>query len=1079
MISNKIKLIIGLFLTLTFFLVPVKNLYAAPPADFQTTQIIGSGLFNPTGFELSPDGRIFILQQNGEVHIFKNNQLLPQLFTTVPVTQAGGDLGLLGITFDPDFLTNHYIYFYYTSLNGVNTVARYNALTDVATGSPTIIYESTIIAQEFHAGGTIQFGPDGKLYISIGDNQYPPNAQNLSNAAGKILRINKDGSVPTDNPFYGQSGKLPEIWAYGLRNPFRFQFDKSTGKLYLGDVGQASYEEINVIVKGGNYGWPTCEGGCAVGGLINPFFSYPHNSLSMSVTGGLVYNGTTFPALYQGSYIFGDYAAGFMKTIDIDNSGDFVGVQNFDLAAGSVVDLKEAPDGSIYYLTVYPGRLYQTTYTITDQFPVAISSSDISDGPEPLTVQFSSEGSIDPEGNTLSYNWNFGDGSFSNEPNPLKTFVNPGRFIVNLTVSDGINEAQAVPLIIQAGTPPSLEITQPITDSNYNAGDFINYNASATDSEGNTLPENSFRTEIIFHHLTHTHPFLIRESNNSGNFEVPKTGENSPETYYEIKISATDTNGLITAKSVNIFPVKSNLTFNTLPSNLNIFVDSELINTPYTIESVAGFERELNTPEIQQLGGVYYQFDSWSVGGNQKQFYSTPESDTTITATFKSVSSATGQFITSFTLINADTDQVIETFDPLENGETINLDSLPTSNLNIRANTFPASVGSVRFGLDTNSNFRMENYAPYALASDEESDFYPWTPSLGSHTLTATPYTGQNGSGVAGAILTVSINVIRDGSATPTPTPTPSTTPSPSTSATPTASPVSGNQVVSYSLINADTDQIINEFNPIPENAILNLQTLPTQNLNIRANTNPGVVGSVRFALNANANFRTEGYAPYALGSDEDGNYNPWTPVVGSYTLTSTPYTLQNALGTAGHSLTLNFTVINQAATPSSTPTVNPTVSPTTSITPTPTPTSTATPTPTPYSSSTPTPTPSGQFVTSFTLINADTDLPISGFDPILDNAVIKLSDLPTANLNIRANINPAVVGSVKFGLDTNSNFRLENTAPYALAGDESGNYNLWTPTLGQHTITAQPFSSGGAAGTAGTSLIRTFTIEE
>ena len=222
-------LFIGLLLSV-FFLSPAP-LQAAPPTDFQTTQIIGSGLTNPTGFEIAPDGRIFILQQNGVVRIYKNGQLLATPFTTVPVSQAGGDLGLLGIAFDPQFASNHYVYFYYTSPAGINSAARYNATNDTADGGPFVIYESFVEAQQFHAGGTIQFGPDGKLYISIGENQYPPNAQELDNPAGKILRINKDGTIPTDNPFYGQTGKLNEIWAYGLRNPFRFQFDKASGQL--------------------------------------------------------------------------------------------------------------------------------------------------------------------------------------------------------------------------------------------------------------------------------------------------------------------------------------------------------------------------------------------------------------------------------------------------------------------------------------------------------------------------------------------------------------------------------------------------------------------------------------------------------------------------------------------------------------------------------------------------------------------------------------------------------------------------------------------------------------------------------
>jgi glucose/arabinose dehydrogenase len=1204
-----VKISLVFFLTL-FILSSAEKAHAAPPVDFQTTQIIGSGLTNPTGLEIAPDGRIFILQQKGQVRIYKNGQLLATPFATLPVSQAGGDLGLLGVAFDPAFASNHYVYFYYTSSTGVNTVARYDATNDTATGSPYVLYESFIIAQQFHAGGTIAFGPDGKLYISIGDNQYPPDAQSLNNPAGKILRINKDGSIPSDNPFVGQSGKIPEIWAYGLRNPFRFQFDKASGRLYVGDVGQDGQEEVNLIIKGGNYGWPTCEGVCNVAGLINPVYAYPHNGLSSSITGGLVYNGSVFPSFYQGSYIFADYAQGFMQTLTLNASGGVSGSTTFDPSAGSVVDLKEAPDGSIYYLTIFPGRLYQTTYTVANHIPVAKSSADVTEGLDPLTVHFSSAGSIDSDGTPITYSWDFGDGTTSINPNPTKVFNNPGRYTVLLTVSDGVNQAQAAPIIIQAGTPPTITIASPINNATYKAGDTISYVASAKDSDNNTLPADAFRTEVLFHHSTHQHPFMLLEDTNQGNFSVPTTGETASDVYYEIKFTVTDGDGLSTSKSVTILPLKSNLTFVTNPPNLKILLDSEEVVTPDTIESVVGLQRELNTPSMQNLNGTYYQFDSWSVGGSQRHYFATPANNATITANFKTTSafnteywnnvnlsglpsltrnegpidhdfgsgspaqginsdnfsirytkqyafseglykfdtlsddgvrlyidgiliidkwidqpatpysgnaqmtagdheikleyydrgggalvkltwellgtplptptgaetptptpspaSPTGQTITSFSLINADTDQVIATFDPLTDGATLNLATLPTTHLNVRANTNPATIGSVRFAYDGNSNFQTESYAPYALASDDNGNYFPWTPTNGSHTISATPYTGQLGGGSPGTPLSITIDVTQGAAPTATPTVSPA-----GPTSTPTPTPLSGQSVTSYSLINADTDQVIPAFNPIPEGATINITTLPTQNINIRANTNPATVGSVKFAYDANPSFRTESYTPYALASDENGDYFPWTPTLGAHTVVATPFTQQNAGGTQGTPLTLHFTITDSATTP----TPSPTSAPTSPVTPTLSPTPTVTPIPT-ITPAGPTPTPTGQYVQSLTLINADTDQPIAAFDPIPENAIIKLSTLATNHLNIRANTHPAIVGSLKFSYDAQTNFQLENVAPYAFVGDEFGNYAPWIPSLGDHTIIATPYAGENATGTVGTSLTRNFTIE-
>ena len=170
----------------------------------------------------------------------------------------------------------------------------------------------------------------------MGDNGYGPNAQDLSNPHGKILRINKDGSIPADNPFAGQPGKLGAIWAYGFRNPWRFQFDSATGRLYGGDVGDFSWEEINRIVKGGNYGWPLHEGMCTSGcaGFINPIHAYPHAGESAAVTGGPVYRQAMFPAEYRGDLFFGDYAKGFIKNADLDSDGDDHGGPRLRRAGG-------------------------------------------------------------------------------------------------------------------------------------------------------------------------------------------------------------------------------------------------------------------------------------------------------------------------------------------------------------------------------------------------------------------------------------------------------------------------------------------------------------------------------------------------------------------------------------------------------------------------------------------------------------------------------------------------------------------------------------------------------------------------
>ena len=225
-----------------------------------------------------------------------------------------------------------------------------------------MLYQDPQDANAEHHGGAIIFGNDGKLYFTTGEHFDAAVAQDLSNPRGKIHRINPDGTVPTDNPFYDGSGpNWDSIWAYGLRNPYRAFYDAPTGRLYIGDVGGNDYatakEEVNLGARGANYGWPDHEGSLL--GAVHAARSTPtpHNGRDASVTGGFVYHGTQFPAAYQGSYFFADYTQNWIRRLTFDASGNVTGVFNFEPADGSVdgpygdiVYLTEGPDGALYYL---------------------------------------------------------------------------------------------------------------------------------------------------------------------------------------------------------------------------------------------------------------------------------------------------------------------------------------------------------------------------------------------------------------------------------------------------------------------------------------------------------------------------------------------------------------------------------------------------------------------------------------------------------------------------------------------------------------------------------------------------------
>jgi len=310
-----------------------------------------------TSMAFSPDGRLFICEQSGTLLVVKNGVLLSTPFVVVPTTQVG-ERGLLGVTFDPNFASNGFVYVYYTSATGGahNRISRFTASGDVAVpGSEVIIRElSPLSTATNHNGGALAFGPDGKLYVAVGENANPSNAQLLTNIFGKMLRFNSDGSIPSDNPFFGStSGISQSIWAYGLRNPFTFVFEPGSSTMFINDVGQDTWEEIDLGRAGANYGWPTSEGVTTNPSFDSPVFAYGHSSNSTLVTGNAIVGGAfyrpstvQFPSSWVGQYFFGDYVAGWINRLDRANGNAVYAFARL----GNLTDVRVGSDGALYVL---------------------------------------------------------------------------------------------------------------------------------------------------------------------------------------------------------------------------------------------------------------------------------------------------------------------------------------------------------------------------------------------------------------------------------------------------------------------------------------------------------------------------------------------------------------------------------------------------------------------------------------------------------------------------------------------------------------------------------------------------------
>jgi len=312
----------------------------APVATSVTLEKIADGLAQPVHILQAPgdDASLYIVEKVGRIRVLRNGSMRAQpLLDISHLVSRGYEQGLLGAAFHPRFPENGWLFVNYTDARGHTRVMRYTV--DRGTGlalpeSATLILSIEQPASN-HNGGMIAFGPDGYLYIASGDGGRAGdpwrNAQNLNTLLGKLLRIDVDSAepyaVPSDNPFVGSPGARGEIWAYGLRNPWRFSFDRETGDLYIADVGQSVWEEVNVqsaaSAGGDNYGWNRAEGpacyppgqSCDFEGLTMPVAAYRHGSGGVcSITGGYVYRGSALPSLV-GRYVFADYCAGTIWTI--------------------------------------------------------------------------------------------------------------------------------------------------------------------------------------------------------------------------------------------------------------------------------------------------------------------------------------------------------------------------------------------------------------------------------------------------------------------------------------------------------------------------------------------------------------------------------------------------------------------------------------------------------------------------------------------------------------------------------------------------------------------------------------------
>jgi glucose/arabinose dehydrogenase len=629
---------------------------AAAPAPPQRQDVtLASGLAGPTSMGIAPDGRVFVAEQGGKLRVVRSGGLQSQPFLSVPVTSSN-ERGLLGVTFDPDFGSNGYVYVYYTRASPVvNRLSRFKASSanpDVAeAGSETVILDDIPSQTGWHNGGAIHFGTDGKLYVAVGEGHASSNAQRLDTLAGKLLRINRDGSIPADNPFYGSAtGVNRAIWAYGLRNPFTFDVQPTTGRIFINDVGENAHEEINEAWSGPNngtnagfnFGWPTTEGPTSDPRFKSPFHSYPQTGGDCALTGGAFYNpgNVNFPTEYVGDYFFADYCSGWIKSLDLATKQ----VSTFIAADGTrdPVDLKVSDDGSLYYLARANGgtaSVHRLSYVGASQPPSIVTQ------PQPVTAPAggSATFTVSASGSApLSYRWQRNGQDIAGGTGSSYTLSNAQaaddgtQFRVVVTNGSGSATSQAATLRVTANQPPTAAITAPASDALYSGGERIDYAGTGTDSEDGTLPADSFSWRVEFHHEEHTHPFMPDTAGSrSGTFTIPTTGETSPLVWYRIYLTIRDAGGLSSTTYRDVLPRKARITLDSSVPGLQLELDGQPHAAPHSVTGVVGVNRLLGAPATQSAGGRTYAHVSWSDGGAASHTIATPAADTTYTATYR------------------------------------------------------------------------------------------------------------------------------------------------------------------------------------------------------------------------------------------------------------------------------------------------------------------------------------------------------------------------------------------------------------------------------------------------------------
>ena len=583
--ANLMRLSLRLFAQLTALsLLTVATLAHALPENFSREIVLDVDNSEPVNLVLLPDGDFLLAEKRGTIKLLNTDTLpaITSLVVTLDEVDSFQERGLASIALDPGFASNGYIYIYYTRSRAptvsFNRIARLTMIGDTADlSSEMLVWEDNERSTSCcHYGGGLDFGPDGYLYLTTGEEFEPLQAQDLGRAGGKVIRLDtstldtvgpwsaggdNDHLIPDDNPFIdGAGGNLDEIWALGLRNPFRAHWDLLGNRFFIGDVGgnqqSSAREDLHIGRAGANYGWPECEGVCDDSRYDDPLFSYGHTGVTPNggaIAAGIIYRGNMYPDAFNGAFFLGDYAQGIVRYITFNPDGSVERVNDFDTDVSAPVAMEQGQDGALYVVD-YLGSIYRYRFSRGNQPPRIDSvTATPTAGVAPLDVTFSVQ-TTDIDGDALTYNWDFGDGKQGTGAATSHTYDTDGMYAASVSVSDGDHVSISEFINIQVGSSPQVSITAPLNGALFSGGDTILFSGTVRNPE--VAPPYSYQWDVEFIHNAHTHPTLSVDAE-SGSFVVNTDGHDYHDnTGYLLSLTVTDANGLQSTESIEIRPGK-------------------------------------------------------------------------------------------------------------------------------------------------------------------------------------------------------------------------------------------------------------------------------------------------------------------------------------------------------------------------------------------------------------------------------------------------------------------------------------------------------------------------------------------